>query len=172
MLIKISGKTPVQPYYLSEDAVLIGDVRCGENSSVWFKSVLRADINFIELGKFSNIQDMCVCHVTEDLPCIIGDYVTIGHNAVLHGCTIGNYVLVGMGSTVLDRAVIGEGSIIAAGTVIKEGMEVPPFSLVAGVPGSIKKELSKETIEHLREHALSYRKYAGMMKEESETIRS
>ena len=172
MLIKISGKEPSLPYYLSEDATLIGDVRCKQMSSVWFKSVLRADINYIELGENSNIQDMCVCHVTEELPCIIGDYVTIGHNAVLHGCKVGNFVLIGMGSTILDKAVIGEGSIIAAGTVIKEGMVVPPFSLVAGVPGEIKKKMPEETIEHLKKHALSYVEYSRMMKENGKIIRS
>ena len=172
MLIKISGKEPKPPFYFSHDSDLIGDVRCGEMSSVWFKSVLRADINYIELGKYSNIQDMCVCHVTEELPCIIGDYVTIGHNAVLHGCTVGNYVLIGMGSTILDKAVIGEGSVIAAGTVVKEGMVIPPLSLVAGVPGIIKKTLGQETIEHLKKHALSYVEYAKTMKINAVELRS
>ncbi|PIP14574.1 MAG: gamma carbonic anhydrase family protein [bacterium (Candidatus Stahlbacteria) CG23_combo_of_CG06-09_8_20_14_all_34_7] len=170
MLIKISNKRPILPFYLSEDAALIGDVRCKEMSSIWFKSVLRADINYIELGKNSNIQDMCVCHVTEELPCIIGEYVTIGHNAVLHGCQIGDYVLIGMGSIILDKAKIGKGSIVAAGTVIKEGMIVPPFSLVAGVPGIIKKKLGPEMIENLKKHALSYVEYAKAMKMNSHVI--
>ncbi|MGE3063118.1 MAG: gamma carbonic anhydrase family protein [bacterium] len=172
MLIKIAGKEPQNPYYISEDATLIGDVRFGEMSSVWFKSVLRADINYIEVGEFSNVQDLCACHVTEELPCIIGDYVTVGHGAILHGCKIGNYVLIGMGSTILDNAVIGEGSIIAAGTVIKEGMVVPPFSLAAGVPGIIKKRLPEEIIEQLKKHAVSYAGYAKIMKEKGFVIRS
>ncbi|MDD3802933.1 MAG: gamma carbonic anhydrase family protein [bacterium] len=171
MLIRISDKEPQSPFYLSEDATLIGDVRCKTMSSVWFKSVLRADINFIELGEYSNIQDLCACHVTEELPCVIGDYVTVGHGAILHGCTVENCVLIGMGSTVLDKAVIGEGSIIAAGTIIKEGVKIPPYSLVAGVPGAIKKVLGRESADHLKRHALSYVEYATFMKEKSVVIR-
>lgn len=170
MIIKIKDKTPQIPYYLSEDAVLIGDIRCGENSSVWFKSVLRGDINYISIGKFSNIQDMCVCHVTEKLPCIVGDYVTVGHNAVLHGCSIDDYVLVGMGSILLDGATIGKGSIIAAGTVVKENMIIEPYSLVAGVPGVVKKRLNQNVIEELKKHAESYFEFAKDLKENSKSV--
>lgn len=172
MLIKIENKIPIMPYYISEDAVIIGDVRCLEFSSVWFKSILRADINYISLGKYSNIQDMCVCHVTEDLPVKIGDYVTIGHGAILHGCEIDDYVLIGMGSTILDGAKIGMGSIVAAGSVIKERTVIPPFSLVAGVPASVKKDLNKdEIIEQMKNHAVAYYEYAKNMKNRSEIIK-
>jgi len=139
MIIKINDKTPQSPFYLSENAVLIGDVRCGKNSSIWFGTVLRADINYIKVGDYSNIQDLSVGHVTEELPLIIGDYVTVGHNVVMHGCTICSNTLIGMGSTILDGAVIGEGCIIAAGTVVKEKSVIEPYSLVAGVPGIFKK---------------------------------
>lgn len=168
MIIKLNGKSPKEPYYLSENAVLIGDVRCFEMSSVWFGTVLRGDINYISIGKYSNVQDLSVGHVTETLPLIIGDYVTIGHGVILHGCSIGSYSLIGMGSTILDGAVIGEGCIIAAGTVIKENAVIEPFSLVAGVPGVFKKKLPESTVEMLKEHAVSYCRYAEAMKKGSE----
>uniref|UniRef100_A0A7C3N7M2 Gamma carbonic anhydrase family protein n=1 Tax=candidate division WOR-3 bacterium TaxID=2052148 RepID=A0A7C3N7M2_UNCW3 len=171
MLIKLKDKEPQRPFYCSENAVLIGDVRCKEFSSVWFNSVLRGDINYIEVGRYSNIQDLSVCHVTFELPCIIGDYVTVGHNAVLHGCNISNYVLIGMGSVILDGAKIGEGSIIAAGTVVKENSVIPPFSLVAGVPGQVKKTLPESIIEDLKKHAASYFEFAKSIKENGEILK-
>ncbi|MEJ5306900.1 MAG: gamma carbonic anhydrase family protein [candidate division WOR-3 bacterium] len=170
MFIKLNNKEPQPPFYISEDAVLIGDVRCKENSSIWFKSVLRGDINYIEIGKYSNVQDLSVCHVTFELPCIVGDYVTVGHNAVLHGCKISNYVLIGMGSVILDGVEIGEGSIIAAGTVVKENSKIPPFSLVAGVPGQIKKTLPESVIDDLKKHAESYFEFAKSLKKNGKTI--
>ncbi len=164
MLIKINNKIPQEPFYLSEDATLIGDIRIGKNVSIWFKTVLRGDINYIEIGDFSNVQDLSVGHVTEELPVILGKYVTVGHNVIMHGCTVGDYTLLGMGSTILDNAKIGKGCIIAAGTVVKENALIPDYSLVAGVPGIIKKTLDKSIIDQLKHHAEAYFEYAKAMK--------
>lgn len=164
MLIRINGKEPDRPFYVSENVSLIGDVRLGSNVSIWFNSVLRADIKHIAVGDYSNIQDACALHVTEELPVEIGRYVTVGHGVVLHGCSIDDYVLIGMGSTVLDNAKIGKGCIIAAGTVVKENAVIPPYSLVAGVPGTIKRQLDGTVIEQLKMHAEHYVKYAENMK--------
>ncbi|MCD6420127.1 MAG: gamma carbonic anhydrase family protein, partial [Synergistetes bacterium] len=108
------------------------------------------------IGKYSNVQDLTVIHVDTDIPTIVGDYVTIGHSAVIHGCKIGNYTLVGMGAVVLTSAEIGEGSVIGAGAVIKENEKIPPRSLVVGVPGKVVKTLSDESMEKLKEHAIRY----------------
>lgn len=164
MIIRVNGFEPQRPFYMSEDATLIGDVRFGEKCSVWFKTVLRGDIKHIELGNYTNIQDMSVGHVTEELPVILGNYVTVGHGVIMHGCTVNDCTLLGMGATILDNAVIGRGCIIAAGTVIKENSIIPDFSLVAGVPGKIKKTMTPGVIETLKEHAMSYVKYAEDMK--------
>ncbi len=167
MLIKVKNHEPQKPFYHSEDADLIGDVRVGDYVSIWFKTVLRADINYIKIGNYSNIQDTSVAHVTEELPVILGDYVTVGHNVIMHGCNVSDYVLLGMGSIILDNAKIGKGCIIAAGAVIKENTVVPDFSLVAGIPGTVKKTLDTSVIEQLKKHALSYVDYAKQMKSDS-----
>ena len=164
MIIRINNKEPNIPFYMSDDVTLIGDVRVGENVSIWFKTVLRGDINYISIGDFSNVQDLSVGHVTEKLSLIIGNYVTVGHNVVMHGCNIGDYTLLGMGSIILDNAKIGKGCIIAAGTVVKENAIIPDYSLVAGVPGIIKKTFDKSIVEELKQHALDYLQYAKDMK--------
>lgn len=170
MIIKINGNTPDKPFYIADDATIIGDIRLGEYVSIWFKVVLRGDINYIEVGDYSNVQDLSMGHVTEELPVILGKYVTVGHNVIMHGCTVGDYSLLGMGSVILDNAKIGKGCIIAAGTVIKENAIIPDFSLVAGVPGKIKKTLDEKIINKLKEHANSYVKYARDMKENGEIV--
>ena len=138
--------------FVESTAVVIGEVEIGKMSSVWFNCVIRGDVNSIKIGNYTNIQDGSVLHVTnrahnKDNPqkgaLVIGDYVTIGHNAVLHGCKISDYSLIGMGAVVLDDAKIGECSIVAAGSVVKEGFIVPPYTLVAGNPAVIKKEFPK-----------------------------
>ncbi len=170
MIIKINGKTPDKPFYLADDATIVGDIRLGEFVSIWFKTVLRGDINYIEIGDYSNVQDLSMGHVTEELPVILGKYITVGHNVIMHGCTVGDYSLLGMGSVILDNAKIGKGCIVAAGTVIKENAIIPDYSLVAGVPGKIKKTLDEKIIDELKEHAISYVKYAVAMKENGERI--
>lgn len=136
---RIAGTSWVAP-----NAVIVGDVTLGEDSSVWHLSVVRADTDAIIIGDRTNIQDGTIIHVDEDTPCTIGDQVSIGHRAVLHGCTIEDGALVGIGAIVLNRAVVGRGSVIAAGTLIQEGMKVAPGSLVVGVPGKVVGAVSAE----------------------------
>lgn len=130
--------------YIAKSAELIGDVRIAKNVSIWPKCVLRADINFIEIGENTNIQDGTLMHLSDDYPVIIGRNVTIGHGAMLHACTIEDECLIGMRATVLDGAVIGKRSIIGANTLVPKGMIVPPGSLVLGIPGKVNRELTEE----------------------------
>ncbi len=143
--------------FIAEGAVVIGKVTLHEYSSIWFNAVVRGDVNHIEIGAYTNIQDNSVVHVGQDFPTVIGDYVTVGHKACIHGCTIEDHVLIGMNATVLNGAVIGKGSIIAAGALVKEGAIIPPYSLVVGVPGQIKKTLP-EDVSHMHDSALHYQK--------------
>ncbi len=147
-------------YYLAENAVVVGDVRIGSEASIWYGAVIRGDINYIEIGDGTNIQDLCVLHVTEELPVKIGRYVTVGHGAIIHGAEIGDFCLIGMGAIILDGAKIGEGSIVAAGAVVREKEEIPPYSLVAGVPAQIKKKLDEKIKEKIKAHSLNYIEYA------------
>jgi carbonic anhydrase/acetyltransferase-like protein (isoleucine patch superfamily) len=125
--------------YLAPTAQIIGDVGIGEESSIWFQTVLRGDLGKIRVGKQTNIQDLCMCHVDENIHLTIGDGVTVGHRSILHGCTVEDECLIGMGSIVLNHAVIGTGSVVAAGTIVLEKTIIPPYSLVTGSPGKIKK---------------------------------
>ncbi|MCX7984749.1 MAG: gamma carbonic anhydrase family protein [Bacteroidetes bacterium] len=146
-LLPYEGKLPQvhNSVYLAHGVRIIGDVRLDEDCSVWFNAVLRGDINSISISKGTNIQDLCVLHVTRNTyPLRVGQYSTIGHNAILHGCTIGDYTLIGMGSIILDGATIGNNVLIAAGTVLPEQCVIPDGVLVAGVPGKIKRELNEE----------------------------
>lgn len=143
--------------FIADTAEVIGNVTIGEHSSVWFQTVIRGDVDRIIIGHHTNIQDLCMVHVTGGLAMTtIGNYVTIGHSAVIHGCTIEDRCLIGMGAKVLDRAVIGTESIIAAGTVVPPGMIVPPRSMVVGVPGKIKKTLTPEEVEQLDHYWRAY----------------
>jgi carbonic anhydrase/acetyltransferase-like protein (isoleucine patch superfamily) len=144
--------------YVAPGAVLIGETVLHERSGVYFNCVLRGDINRIEVGYGSNIQDLSMLHVDDDYPCIVGRDVTVGHCALLHGCVIGDGCLIGMGAVVLTGAVIGAGSLIAAGAVVPEKMEVPPRSLVAGVPGEVKKTYGERTSGALTQWAQKYQK--------------
>ncbi len=147
--------------YISPSAIVIGDVDLEAGSSVWFGAVVRGDVWRIRVGELSNIQDGCICHVTTGGPeLVIGRGVTIGHRAVLHSCTIEDNCLVGMGAVILDGAVVGEGSVVAAGSVVLEGTDIPPRSLVAGVPGRVKKSVDEETVRSIRERAEEYHKLA------------
>jgi gamma-carbonic anhydrase len=140
-----------------ESAQIIGDVVIGEESSVWFNAVIRGDVNHIRIGKYTNIQDGCVLHVARrTLPLIIGDEVTVGHNVILHACTIGSQCLIGMGAIVMDGAEIGESSIIGAGSLVTPGTKIPPRSLVLGSPAGVKRELTEEEIRGIRESAANY----------------
>jgi len=127
--------------YIARGAVVVGDVEIGDRSSVWYHAVLRGDINRILVGHDSNIQDNAVLHLADDFPCLVGSWVTIGHGAIVHACTVEDEVLVGMGATILDGAVIGTQSIVGANALVPPGMQVPPGSLVLGVPGRVVRSL-------------------------------
>ena len=152
------GKLPrlEREVFIAPSATVLGDVRIGECSSVWYGAVLRGDINFISIGSCTNVQDGVVGHLADDHPLLVGDYVTVGHGAVLHACEIGDECLIGMGATILDGAKIGNQSIIAAGAVVPMGMEVPEGSLVAGVPAIIKRPLSLDKRAGLKRWAEKY----------------
>lgn len=142
--------------YLAEGAQIIGSVTIDEYSSIWHNVVVRGDVNSIKIGKYTNIQDNSVVHVSDEHSTEIGDYVTVGHGAIVHGCTIGDHCLIGMGSIVMDGAVIGRGSIVAAGAVVLENQVIPSFSLVAGIPGKVIKNV-REKLDSLHAQALKYK---------------
>ena len=142
--------------FVAPGAVVVGDVRLGPRSSVWYGCVLRGDINYVQVGEGTNVQDGAVLHLADDYPVVVGDYVTIGHGAVVHACVVEDECLIGMNATVLDGAVVGRRSIVAAGSLVPQGMKIPPGSLVAGVPAKIKRALSEEEQAALRGWAEKY----------------
>lgn len=142
--------------FIAPSADIVGNVELRESSSVWYTAVLRADLDPIVLGERSNLQDGVIVHTDEGFPATIGAGVSVGHRAVLHGCTIEDDCLIGMGSVVLNGAVVGTGSLIAAGAVVPEGAVIPPRSLVAGVPGKVRRELTDEDVERIRANAATY----------------
>ena len=159
MIKKFRGKSPVIPEscYISESVDLIGDVTLGENVSLWFGTVVRGDMHFITIGNRSNIQDNSVVHVTTDIsPTRIGSEVTVGHNAIIHGATIEDRCLIGMGAIIMDDAVVGKDSIIGAGAVIPPNMIIPPRSLVVGLPAKIVRQTTDEELEMIIERAQHY----------------
>jgi carbonic anhydrase/acetyltransferase-like protein (isoleucine patch superfamily) len=165
MIRSYQGKMPVVPSscYVDISAQLIGDVELGEQASVWMNAVLRGDVNSIRVGARSNVQDCAVLHGMRYVyPVIVGEMVTIGHNATVHGCVLEDAVLVGIGATILNNARIGEGSIIAAGAVIPEQTVIPPNSLVAGVPGKVKKTLGDEDRKMILKYAQNYLDYTAI----------
>lgn len=146
--------------FIDDSAQVIGDVEIGEDSSVWMCVVIRGDVNRIRIGRRSNIQDGTIVHVMKDThPTIIGDDVTVGHAAVVHGCTIEDRCLIGMGAILLNGVTVGTGSIIAAGTLLPEGMQVPPRSLVMGAPGKVRRTLSDADLEEIQMYADRYVAY-------------
>ena len=142
--------------YVAPQAVIIGDVRLAAKSSVWPTAVLRGDINFIEIGEGSNIQDGAIVHLAENLPVRVGKLVTVGHRAILHACTVEDECLIGMGATILDGAVIGKGSIIGAHALVTKGTQIPPGSLVMGTPAKVVRPLRPEEISDIRTWADHY----------------
>lgn len=159
MLREFEGQKPKldAKSYVFETASVIGKVVMKEFSSCWFNATIRGDVNSIEVGRYSNIQDNSCIHVADDLPCIVGDFVTVGHNAVLHACTVEDNCLIGMHATVMNGAVIGHGSIVAAGAVVTPGKKVPPYSLVAGVPAVLVKKLDPEKVASIHAQAVKYK---------------
>jgi len=139
-----------QDVYLAKIAVVLGDVTIGAHSSVWYGAVLRGDINRIVVGHHTNIQDNAVLHLADDFACIVGNWVTVGHSAIVHACKVGDEVLVGMGAVILDGAVIGKQSLIGAKAIVTQGMKVPPNSLVLGAPAKVVRRLTKKERARLK----------------------
>lgn len=158
MIYNINGKCPLvgNKVFIAKSADIIGDVRIAENSSVWFGVVLRGDIEYIQIGKNTNIQDLTVCHNSHNLPMIIGDNVTVGHSVKLHSCIIEDNTLIGIGANILDGAVVGYNSIIADGTIISPKSKIPPCSLVMGAPGKTKRKVTDAEIENILKNAANY----------------
>jgi carbonic anhydrase/acetyltransferase-like protein (isoleucine patch superfamily) len=146
--------------FVAGGAWLVGDVEVGDDAGIWFNAVLRGDLNAIRVGARSNIQDCCVLHVTRGLPAIVGDDVTVGHKAMLHGCVVGNACLIGMNAVVLDNARVGPFAVVGAGAVVKENFVVPEGTLVAGVPARVVRELTEEERAFLLQSATNYVGYA------------
>ena len=172
-IITFEGKTPeIHPTaFLAVSADIIGDVVLAEGVSVWNNATIRGDFNYIRIGKYTNVQDGCVIHIDSSRPdqpdfgpTIIGEYVTIGHGAIVHACTVEDACLIGMGAIVLDGAVIGKGSIIGAGALVPPHAKIPPFSMVLGTPGRVVKTLLEESLEDRLAHAKGYYEYANKYK--------
>src|ERR1700735_2491130 len=142
--------------WIAPNAAIIGRVTLGEEVGIWYNAVLRGDMDSITVGDRTNIQDGCVLHADPNTPLLVGRGVSVGHNAILHGCTIGDDVLVGMGATVLNGAKVGSGSLIAANALIPQDAEIPPGSLVAGVPGKVRRALTDAEQDGIRHNAAMY----------------
>ena len=160
----VSIKSPQihETAYVAEGAQVIGDVILKADSSIWYNTVCRADINRIVIGERTNIQDNSVIHLENDQGVLVENDVTVGHNAIIHGCSIADGALIGMGAIIMNGAVIGKGAVIGAGAVVKEDMVIPDFSLVVGVPGKIVKTLCPETYDDNVKWAAKYVKLANV----------
>ncbi len=165
MIRSYQGRTPRIPEscYIDPSAQILGDVVLGERSSVWMNAVLRGDVNSIRVGSCSNVQDCSVLHGQRNLyPVVVGDWVTIGHNATVHGCVVGDNCVIGMGARVLNNAQVGEGCIIAAGSVVPEQTIVPPRTLWAGVPAKLRREITDKDRALILEYAQNYLDYVDI----------
>lgn len=170
----VAGKKPKveSSAFVAPGGVVVGSVTLRERSSVWYGAVLRAEAESIEIGPDSNIQDNCTVHTDPGYPVRVGAGVSVGHNAVLHGCVVEDDSLVGMGATVLNGAVIGAGSLVAAQALVPQGLRVPPGSLVAGVPAKVRRELTEEERDGLKLNAQIYRELAVTHGEDTEDLPS
>jgi carbonic anhydrase/acetyltransferase-like protein (isoleucine patch superfamily) len=173
MIIDFKGKSPKisETAFIADSADLIGDVEIGDFSSVWFNAVLRGDRNNIKIGSRTSIQDNVVIHADPENRVQIGNDVSVGHGAVLHGCRIESNVLIGMNSTVLNGAEIGKNCIVGANALIPEGKKFPENSLIIGVPGKIKREIEKSEIEAIAENAAEYVEFVREYREEMKNTR-
>jgi len=162
MILIHKGRKPTlgKNVFIAPTAMIIGDVTIKDNASIWYGAVLRGDMAPISIGENTNIQDNCTIHTDRDKPAIIGNHVTVGHNAVVHGCIVEDYCLIGINAVILSSACIKIGAVVAAGSVVKHGQVVKPYHLVAGIPAELKKELSKTTIENRRQTAEHYTELA------------
>jgi gamma-carbonic anhydrase len=157
--------------FLASGVKVIGDVQIGDDSSIWYNSVIRGDVHYIKIGKCTNVQDLSMLHVTNGkFPLNIGDKVTIGHSVTLHGCTLQNLCLIGMGAIVLDGAVVEEKSMVAAGAVVRQNFVVPSGKLVAGVPAKIVRDLTEAEIIDFEKSAERYKKYSELTLQSLKTI--
>lgn len=152
---------------IAPGAVVLGDVAVGEDSSIWYHATVRGERDSIQIGRSSNIQDNCVVHVDEGFPVRIGDQVTVGHGAIIHGCTIEDNTLIGMGAILLNGCHIGQNCIIGAGALITQNTVIPDNSLVLGNPGKVKREVTPREIEEIKKNALHYAKEAKQMPKNS-----
>ncbi len=168
MIHEYRGKSPKigQNVYIAPTATVIGDVELGDGASVWFGAVLRGDEGRIVVGRGSNVQDNAVIHTTSFLPTIIGENVTIGHGALLEGCTVHDGAVIGMGAIVLHQVVVGEEAMIAAGSVVTPGTQIPPRRLAAGSPAHVKKELSGAALLSVQHSAQAYHELSQRYLEE------
>lgn len=162
MIIEHKGIKPKvhETCFIANSAEIIGDVEIGRNTSIWYSCVLRADYKKIAIGEYTNIQDASVIHISKDYDTIIGDYVTVGHKAIVHACKIGNNVLIGMGSIILDGAEVEDNVLVGAGSIVTPGKRIPSGSLVLGTPARVVRKLSDEEIKQLKQSAIDYVKYA------------
>jgi len=163
MILEYKGKKPKigRNVFIAPNATVVGDVEIKDGASIWYGAVVRGDLAPVKIGMSTNIQDNCTVHTDIDKPAIIGDHVTVGHNAVIHGCTIEDNCLIGINAVILSGACIKTGSVVAAGSVVRQGKKVGPYHLVAGVPASMKKHLSEDTVEKRKKTAKSYIKTAS-----------
>jgi carbonic anhydrase/acetyltransferase-like protein (isoleucine patch superfamily) len=163
-LITVDGHTPIvdDAAWIAPGAVVAGRVTIGAESAVWYTTVVRADMETVTVGTGTNLQDGTVVHADPGFPAVIGDDVTVGHRAVVHGCTVEDECLVGMGAVIMNGAVVGRGSLIAAGAVISQGTEIPPGSLVAGVPAKVRREVTEDETAMIRASGAGYRHLLGV----------
>ena len=152
----MDGPVVAASAWLAPGATLIGDVHLHDNASIWYSAILRADGDRIEIGSGSNVQDGCIVHADPGFPVVVGADVSVGHLAILHGCSIEDHVLIGMGAIVMNGARIGTGSIVAAGALVSEGVQIPPKSLVAGIPGKVRRDITDDEHERILANARTY----------------
>lgn len=171
MILAYASRVPTisDTAFVAPSADVIGSVDIGDQASVWFQCVLRGDIEPISIGACSNVQDGSVVHTAEGAPAVIGDWVTVGHRAVIHGCAIESHCLIGMGAVILNHARVGEGSIIAAGAVVPEGAVIPPGSLYMGVPARFRRKLDDAGRSFIDAHALHYLRYRDVYLQQTRT---
>ncbi len=162
MLHEYKGKWPKlgERVYIADGAQIIGDVEIGDHSSVWYNCVIRGDVDVVRIGHYTNIQDGSIGHVMRnECPLVVKDYVTVGHGAMLHGCTVESHCLIGMRATLLNNVVVGEYSIVGAGALITERTKIPPRSFVVGMPAKVKRQLTDKELASIDEYARRYYEY-------------
>lgn len=162
MQLEIGGKVPVidKSAFVAPNATIIGDVTIASDVGIWFGAVIRGDLNSIKIGSYTNVQDLCVIHTPPHICAEIGEYVTVGHRALVHGCKIGNNCLIGMSSTIMNGAEIGDNSIVAAGSLVTENKKMPAGSLIMGSPAKVVRELTPEEVRKITKSAIDYYEYS------------